>query len=173
MSLRTTGTIVCVALLGAWLLRAEPAVALTLFAILAVGIVASLKLGGWVRNVTIGGGLIGLLLIFPNPIGERSNSEANAIATLQRISFARHAGAPELLEPELSGGRQWRGYRYVVHTGGTPNTRFAVIAVPANSKTANRRSFCTDDTKAIYITPSGAVPHVQDGRCVDTSHPIK
>jgi hypothetical protein len=88
------------------------------------------------------------------------------------------------LAPSVATGLERRGYLVQFHPGPTAEresgkqsptamTRFAVAAVPTDPMTSRRRAFCADDRGTIYVTTSGTGPHVDVGRCLDTSSPLR
>jgi hypothetical protein len=88
------------------------------------------------------------------------------------------------LAPGVATGSERRGYQVQFHPGPkaeresarqspTAMTRFAVVAVPTDPITSRRRAFCADDRGTIYVTAGGTRPHVDVGRCLDTSSPFR
>ena len=147
LSPRTTATLICVVIAGAYLMAAGPLFAVTVFALLGVGVFASLRFGAWVRQVTIVCGLVGLMFVFPGRTGDRTTAESNAISTLRLIHSTEEQYARSLnegfydtlhcltsvgcvpapvtmsapLEAGLSGEEPLRGYRFVFHAGPSPD----------------------------------------------------
>jgi hypothetical protein len=76
------------------------------------------------------------------------------------------------------------GYRFRLHEGGrvrggvpdpvspTALQAFAMVAMPVEDP-ARHRAFCGDDSGEIYVTSGSRAPAVEDGRCVDTSRPLR
>ena len=93
-------------------------------------------------------------------------------------------GVRPFLAASLATGLERRGYQVQFHPGPkaegesgkqspTAMTRFAVVAVPADSMTSRRPAFCADDRGTIYVTVDGTSPHIDAGRCLDTSSPFR
>jgi hypothetical protein len=90
------------------------------------------------------------------------------------------------VSPDLATRRgEIRGYRFELHpgpaavsAGASPQspsamTQYAVVAVPLGPRSRNYRAFCGDDRQTIYVTPDGAEPLVEAGRCVDTTRVLQ
>ena len=93
-------------------------------------------------------------------------------------------GVRPFLAPGAASGLERRGYHVEFEPGPkaeasgkqrSPSamTRFAVVAVPTTPMTSRRRAFCADDRGTIYVTASGTRPHIDAGRCLDTSSPLR
>jgi hypothetical protein len=123
--------------------------------------------------------------------GEQAYASANGYydtpACLAEPSCVPGVDRPSdrFLAPDVTPAIERQGYRLVFHAGPkagrlserqrSPSamTRFAVAAVPVNVYGAVRRAFCADDRGTIYFTSEAAGPRVDEGRCVDTTHPLR
>ena len=92
------------------------------------------------------------------------------------------ATGPTFLDVSLTGREPKSAYRRWLVTGPgvadlppsaspTSTRNFAYVAVPLDSRW---RSFCADDTGAVFHAPNGITPNIRDGRCDDPRFvPIK
>ena len=105
-------------------------------------------------------------------------------ATLDCLVQRSNRGGP-LLNPIVARLEPHAGYRFEFHHDGkgtqesgrgrcsAPISAFAIVATPATLHGSRYRSFCADERKIIYVTPSGAPPRVDGARCADTSTPLQ
>jgi len=90
--------------------------------------------------------------------------------------------APFLHGPSFEWDMKLSGYRFVFHPGPkveppdgwrpSPSAMsgFAFTAYAVGRDMEGLRSFCVDDWRFIYVTPSGTAPRVENAKCVDRSH---
>jgi hypothetical protein len=52
-------------------------------------------------------------------------------------------------------------------------SRFAIVALPVGNESATRRWFCIDDRRQVYAGASHTMPHIDAGRCANTSDRVR